>query len=285
MISLLVVSNSAAYASDSEEAIIVKLNNTNIAVNGQNVAVLGQNMTLEDGEQIPSSITYKGVTYLPIDQYSDALNKDVTLDTTTQTLNINDLSSNNITGPGWYLSKVNYLPNQYDGQTITSSTSSGETGTTKTTGTFSNDVLTIQANSTFEGSESGKQTLRFIVKNYPEYIEVGQVPKITIQRIEDVYQNKFDRGAYANIFMQATGWHENVQSGQAVTNTPNQWGAYGGSEYFIDQLGNISYGGVHDTEVTFSCASPMIRHDGYNTYIIKLTMDNYVVEYKYEWKQ
>jgi hypothetical protein len=285
MIGLLVVSSSAAYASNTEEAIIVKLNNTNIAVNGQNIATLGQNMTLADGAQIPCSITYKGVTYLPIDHYSEALNKEVTMDTATQTLNINDPSNTDITGPGWYLSNVNYIPNQYDGQTITSSTSSGETGTTKTTGTFSNDVLTIQANSTFEGSASGEQTLRFIVKNYPEYIEVGQVPKVTIQRIEDVYHNKFDRGAYANIFMQATAWHQIVQGGQAMTNTPNQWGAYGGSEYFIDQLGNISYGGVHDTEVTFSCASPMIRHDGYNTYIIQLMMNNYVVEYQYEWKQ
>lgn len=83
--------NSIVYASGGNTNLIeVIFNNVNIALNGEEMAKCGDSYTLNDGEEVPYSILYKGTTYLPLRKVAEMLDKNVGWDGETHTANIND---------------------------------------------------------------------------------------------------------------------------------------------------------------------------------------------------
>lgn len=71
-------------------SIDVIFNPLNIVINGVKAANKGENYTLVNGNEVPFSIVYKGTTYLPLRKISELMGKDLTLDSTTDTVHLND---------------------------------------------------------------------------------------------------------------------------------------------------------------------------------------------------
>lgn len=82
--------NSVAYATGNKDLIEVILNSINVAINGEKVVGTGQAYQLNNGENVPYSISYKDTTYLPIRKVSEILGKEVSWDGTTKTAHIDD---------------------------------------------------------------------------------------------------------------------------------------------------------------------------------------------------
>lgn len=73
-----------------KETIEVLFNSVNLSVNGSITSKVGENYTLDNSEEVPYSILYKGTTYLPIRKVSEILSKEVGWDGNTSTVSIND---------------------------------------------------------------------------------------------------------------------------------------------------------------------------------------------------
>lgn len=80
------------YAAGNTQLIEALFNDVNIAVNNQTVGVIGENFALDNGNQVPYSILYKGTTYLPIRKVAELLNKEVTWDGNTRTVGLKENS-------------------------------------------------------------------------------------------------------------------------------------------------------------------------------------------------
>lgn len=78
------------FGSGIQETIEVLFNSVNLSVNGTISGKVGENHILDNGEEVPYSILYKGTTYLPIRKVSEVLNKEVAWDGDTSTVSIND---------------------------------------------------------------------------------------------------------------------------------------------------------------------------------------------------
>jgi hypothetical protein len=72
------------------EPISTLFNVINININNTKVATIGDNYLLDNGEQIPFSISYKNTTYLPMRKLAEILDKDVVWDNNTKTASVND---------------------------------------------------------------------------------------------------------------------------------------------------------------------------------------------------
>lgn len=71
-------------------SIDVIFNPLNIVINGVKAASKGENYTLANGNEVPFSIVYKGTTYLPLRKLSELMGKELKLDSTTDTVYLND---------------------------------------------------------------------------------------------------------------------------------------------------------------------------------------------------
>lgn len=71
-------------------SIDVIFNPLNIVINGVKAANKGENYTLVNGNEVPFSIVYKGTTYLPLRKISELMGKDLTLDSKTDTVYLDD---------------------------------------------------------------------------------------------------------------------------------------------------------------------------------------------------
>jgi hypothetical protein len=78
------------------ESINSILNSINIKVNGSFVGKVGEDYTLQNGEKVPLSISYKGTTYLPMRKLAELLGKEVIWDNQTKTASVNDKVSSAI---------------------------------------------------------------------------------------------------------------------------------------------------------------------------------------------
>jgi hypothetical protein len=90
-----------AFAAGNNTALDVVTNSVNIMLDGRQVGVQDANYTLDNGNQVPFSILYKGTTYLPIRKLSELLNKDVGYIAETRTITLGQ--SAQVQEPGWYL--------------------------------------------------------------------------------------------------------------------------------------------------------------------------------------
>jgi hypothetical protein len=68
------------------DSIDVVLNSINISINGEKVVANSENYTLDNGENVPNSLLYKGTTYLPIRKISDLLGVGISWDGETRTV-------------------------------------------------------------------------------------------------------------------------------------------------------------------------------------------------------
>ena len=66
------------------------LNTVNITADGVQIASAGQNYTLDNGDEVPNSIVYRGTTYLPVRKVGEALGKTISWDGTTSTVVIGE---------------------------------------------------------------------------------------------------------------------------------------------------------------------------------------------------
>lgn len=71
-------------------SIDVIFNPLNIVINGVKATNKGENYTLTNGNEVPFSIVYKGTTYLPLRKLSELMGKELKLDSTTDTVYLND---------------------------------------------------------------------------------------------------------------------------------------------------------------------------------------------------
>lgn len=86
IISFLLMSNISVFA----DSINVLFNVVNIKINGNQIAKVGDNYTLENGNQVPFSISYMGTTYLPMRKLAELLDKEVVWEQETKTACVND---------------------------------------------------------------------------------------------------------------------------------------------------------------------------------------------------
>lgn len=86
-------SSLVSIGSSTLETIQVALNSVNVSVNNAKVGSIGQNYILENGQQVPYSILYKGTTYLPIRKVAETIGKQVTWDSNTRTAGIGDVTT------------------------------------------------------------------------------------------------------------------------------------------------------------------------------------------------
>ena len=70
-------------------------NAINIKINGEQAASIGESYILDNGDEVPFSILYKGTTYLPLRKIAELYGKDVHYDDNTKTASINDKGSIN----------------------------------------------------------------------------------------------------------------------------------------------------------------------------------------------
>lgn len=89
-VGVLLCMSTMVFAEDIKEAINVMLNNVNISVNNEVVGKIGEEYTLDNGNKVPNSISYKDTTYLPIRKISELLNKDIDWDQDSKTVCIMD---------------------------------------------------------------------------------------------------------------------------------------------------------------------------------------------------
>ncbi|GMQ57093.1 hypothetical protein AN1V17_14880 [Vallitalea sediminicola] len=89
-VGVLLCMSTMVFAEDIKEAINVMLNNVNISVNNEVVGKIGENYTLDNGNKVPNTISYKDTTYLPIRKISELLNKDIDWDQDSKTVCIMD---------------------------------------------------------------------------------------------------------------------------------------------------------------------------------------------------
>ena len=66
------------------------LNTVNITADGTQIASVGQNYTLDNGDEVPYSIVYRGTTYLPVRKVGEALGKTISWDGATSTVVIGE---------------------------------------------------------------------------------------------------------------------------------------------------------------------------------------------------
>ena len=66
------------------------LNTVNITADGVQIASAGQNYTLDNGDEVPYSIVYRGTTYLPVRKVGEALGKTISWDGATSTVVIGE---------------------------------------------------------------------------------------------------------------------------------------------------------------------------------------------------
>ena len=66
------------------------LNTVNITADGVQIASAGQNYTLDNGDEVPNSIVYRGTTYLPVRKVGEALGKTISWDGATSTVVIGE---------------------------------------------------------------------------------------------------------------------------------------------------------------------------------------------------
>ena len=71
-------------------SIDVIFNPLNIVINGVTATNKGENYTLANGTEVPFSIVYKGTTYLPLRKLAELVGKELTLDSKTDTVYLND---------------------------------------------------------------------------------------------------------------------------------------------------------------------------------------------------
>lgn len=135
----------ASLGSSSLQTIQAALNSVNVSVNNSKVGSIGENYTLDNGEQVPYSILYKGTTYLPIRKVAETLGKQVTWDGNTRTAGIGEISKET-------QSQVNYDTNSTMGYAIAEGM----------------DIVDIRS-----GSEATLGTIKINVKDFYEtpYIE------------------------------------------------------------------------------------------------------------------
>lgn len=88
LIAFLLMLNINVYA----DSINAFFNVVNIKVDGKQVANIGDNFSLDNGEKVPFSISYKNTTYLPMRKLSELLNLEVNWNGENKTASI--LSSN-----------------------------------------------------------------------------------------------------------------------------------------------------------------------------------------------
>lgn len=86
----ILVSTTFVHADDITKALEVMTNKVNIMINGQEVAKAGEGYTLENGTQVPATVTYEDTTYVSVRKMSEALGKRVQWDGTTKTILIKD---------------------------------------------------------------------------------------------------------------------------------------------------------------------------------------------------
>ncbi|MFO7887692.1 MAG: stalk domain-containing protein [Eubacteriales bacterium] len=91
LITLLLVTSISAYGTELvQQTINVVFNKVNIALDGNMVGEQGKNYTLNNGEQVPYSILYKGTTYVPIRKVAEIFEKQVKWDGNTNTAGISE---------------------------------------------------------------------------------------------------------------------------------------------------------------------------------------------------
>ena len=66
------------------------LNTVNITADGTQIASVGQNYTLDNGDEVPYSIVYRGTAYLPVRKVGEALGKTISWDGATSTVVIGE---------------------------------------------------------------------------------------------------------------------------------------------------------------------------------------------------
>ncbi len=78
IISAIIISISIfVFADDDLSNISVAMNKINIAVNGKQIAKVGDTYTLDNGDEVPFSIVFKGTTYLPMRKLESLVVKDI----------------------------------------------------------------------------------------------------------------------------------------------------------------------------------------------------------------
>lgn len=132
MTAVVVVSSVNVYAADINKSINVVLNKVNVSVNNQVVGRSGSDYTLDNGAQVPYSILYNGTTYLPVRKVAEILGKDVSFNSSTNTVGIMDKSITPAptpapTGKVYYYSKFPDVPDfgKFTGATLFYSTDLG----------------------------------------------------------------------------------------------------------------------------------------------------------------
>lgn len=96
LVTILVLSSVAAYGTEFvQQSISVVFNKVNISLDGNTVGRQGENYTLDNGEQVPYSILYKGTTYVPIRKVAEMFGKQVTWDGNSNTAGIDEMKQEN----------------------------------------------------------------------------------------------------------------------------------------------------------------------------------------------
>ncbi|QUI21404.1 hypothetical protein HZI73_03490 [Vallitalea pronyensis] len=88
VLGVLLSATSTAFAGNIMETIHVLLNKVNIAINDELVGRQGEHYTLDNGEEVPMSISYKNTTYLPIRKVAEILGSQVKWEQATKTIHI-----------------------------------------------------------------------------------------------------------------------------------------------------------------------------------------------------
>ena len=86
----IIISSIFLFTYANAENLEILLNQFRVNVNGIDRLQWGENYQLENGETVPSSISYKDTTYLPIRKISELLYKDVLYNDETETISITD---------------------------------------------------------------------------------------------------------------------------------------------------------------------------------------------------
>jgi hypothetical protein len=88
IVGIVICTTTNAFAEDIMQTIEVMFNKVNIVINNKNMGNIGDNYTLQNGVEVPYSISYKGTTYLPVRKVAEIFGTDIKWSQETRTINM-----------------------------------------------------------------------------------------------------------------------------------------------------------------------------------------------------